>query len=92
MVHNNFIDFWTILKYSTTNFLSSAPGEGLNPAACDGDVGGPMVCRNVHNMEQFGILQWAGVDTCGSAQSPGLFRKTAPILKWVQESTGVNIS
>ncbi|KAG8177659.1 hypothetical protein JTE90_000345 [Oedothorax gibbosus] len=64
----------------TTSLCAGAEGRD----ACDGDGGGPLVCRHKSRWYQVGVISF-GIG-CGRRDTPGVYTRTRAYVPWIHDT------
>ncbi|KAM7386123.1 hypothetical protein PAMA_008981 [Pampus argenteus] len=55
--------------------------------ACDGDNGGPLVCRTGNRLVQAGIMSYTSPEGCGLPKHPGIYTRVTKHLRFINGYT-----
>lgn len=56
---------------------------------CDGDSGGPLICKHEDGKFYLHGITSYGTQTCAQAAKPAIFTKVSDLTEWIQNTTGL---
>jgi len=74
-------------NYIKPNMICAGTVEG-GKSSCNGDSGGPMVCKQGDRWFQYGIVNFRLTTQCAVANRPSVLGNVVALQSWIQEKTG----
>ncbi|KAM3597354.1 uncharacterized protein V6R79_003503 [Siganus canaliculatus] len=72
----------------TDDMLCAGGDPAGKKDACEGDYGGPLVCRSGSGFVQVGIMSYGSPDGCGLPGRPGVYTRVSKYLRFIKDYTG----
>ncbi|KAK3577716.1 hypothetical protein CHS0354_037986 [Potamilus streckersoni] len=84
--------YYKVYRSYPQNTTVCVDNQNFGAPTCNGDSGGPLICRNSFGrFEVLGTLSW-GYFSCFKEGYPDIYQLSYPHADWIEEITGLNFT